>query len=73
MEKRDPDRVEKPEDSVGVTSRMTDATSKDTVSDLEETAKISDSRSDADNEPFLPSPDGQDDGKRDERDDAGPM
>lgn len=73
MEKRNPNRVEKPEDSSGVTSRMSDATSKETVSDLEETAKISDSRSDADNHPSVPSPDGQDDGKRGERDDAGPM
>jgi hypothetical protein len=60
-------------DSGAIEDRLPDATSKETLEDLEKSEKVSDSRSEheSDNSETL-SPDGTND-KRREPDDAGPM
>jgi len=61
----------------GIKERQSEATSKETLTDLEEHEKVSGSKADQSGEPNnVPSPDGQVDGHRDRGDDrdiGGPM
>ena len=68
----EPDR-NKGETGTGSTSRQADATSKETLSDVETVSGKEPEGQGSDKTSSMPSPDGQFDAERDGRDDIGPM